>query len=210
MAAMTSQLLLEMQPLLGRGLAVGLGICWQQPACTGGAVAEAGGSPRIPRPPALYLHRPCSLPMASGPHASLPIAPDPWWPGDKPWGAQLVVVVGDPRQGAGVLPRPARALSADVGSANTGAVARTSKLVFCKSGCPSFGEVRSRCSPGAPSSPRAGVRAGEAAACAHALSSSTWRLAEPSGSAPLRRTCTRCTGAEGNRFPSVSCAAAEP
>lgn len=56
----------------------------------------------------------------------------------------------------------------------------------------------------------AGVRAGETAACARALSSSTWHPAEPSGSAPLRCTCMRCTGAEGNRFPSVSCAAAEP
>lgn len=66
--------------------------------------------------------------------------------------------------------------------------------------------------PWGPQQPQngAGVRAGEAAACPCALSGSTWRLAEPGDSAPLRCTCVRCTGAEGNRFPSVSCAAAEP
>lgn len=61
--------------------------------------------------------------------------------------------------------------------------------------------------PGAPG--WTGVRAGEAAACARALSGSTWHPAELSSSAPLHCTCMRCTGAEGNRFPSVSCAAAE-
>lgn len=90
-------------------------------------------------------------------------------------------------------------------------VAQTIKLVFCKSVCP-FQRGQALVFPWGLQQPQAGagVRAGEADVCARALSSSTWHPAEPSGSAPLRCTCMRCTGAEGNRFPSVSCAAAEP
>lgn len=100
-AVTTSRLPLETQPLLGRPLAVGLGICWQQSACTGGAVAGAGGSPHIPRAPALYLCCPRSLPTPSGLCAPLLIAPYPWRTGDRPWGAWPVVVFGDPWWGSG-------------------------------------------------------------------------------------------------------------
>lgn len=128
----------------------------------------------------------------------------------------LLVVVEDPQCGSGVFLQSTRILSTGicsvgVGSANTSACCTDSQTGVLQE-CLSL-PVRSGLS--VPLGPLAApgwgrVRAGETDACARALSSSTWHPAEPSGLAPLRCTCMRCTGAEGNRFPSVSCAAAEP
>lgn len=87
--AVTSWLPLEMQLLLGRSLMVGHRICWLQPACTGEAVAGAGGLSSILWPPAFYLHHPPMLPP-HGFRASCPSAnhfrPLAAW--ERPWGAQ--------------------------------------------------------------------------------------------------------------------------
>lgn len=205
MAVMTSQLPLEMQLLLGRGLAVGLSICWQQPACAGGAVAEVGGSPHIPRPPVLYLHCPCSLPTASGPCAPLPIVPDPQRSAGGGGRGPLV-------KGAGVLPRPARALS--VGCAiRKHWCCRTDKQTGVLQERLSLSVGSGPAAPmGPPAAPGWGRGKGRGGSCLHpcpvrqhlAPGRAQWLIP------CLRCTCTRCTGAEGNRFPSVSCAAAEP
>lgn len=157
-AAMTPQLPLEMQLLLGRGLVVGRGICWQQPACTGGAVARAGGSPCIPRPPALYLHCPCSLPTASGPCAPLPIhhsvptvawrqalgVPGRWWWWLGTLGGGWGSFPG--QQGHQVL----------VWDLQTPVLShRQANWCFAKAAVP-LGEVGPQCSPGDSSSPRLG------------------------------------------------------
>lgn len=83
--AVTSQLPLEMQLLLGRSLAVGRRICWLQPACTERLLLGLGACPASS---GLLLFisttHPCFLPTASEPHAPLPITPDPWQPGMGP------------------------------------------------------------------------------------------------------------------------------
>lgn len=87
--AVTSQLPLEMQLLLGRSLAVGRRICWLQPACTERLLLGLGACPASS---GLLLFisttHPCFLPTAS--EASCPSAnhsrPLAAW--DGPWSAQ--------------------------------------------------------------------------------------------------------------------------
>lgn len=174
-------------------LVVGCGIYWQQPACTAGAVARAGGSPYIPSSSALYLHHPCSLPRcvrASCPSAdrSRPMAA---------WGQ----VLGCLATGGGLGPLvrvevlfwPASAPKVGICCTDNHTGVLQKRLSLRRGQVPVL--------PMGPQQPQAG---------AGTLSGSTWCPAERSSSAPLCHTCMRCTGAEGNRFPSVSCAAAEP
>lgn len=108
------------------------------------------------------------------------------------WGTQPPL--GTPR--LGVLSQPARALGADVRSAQTGAVACWGGLteVPLQPQHPKNGTEAMSVGPRPPPTPSA---AAPGPGRAHS-------------SAPLCCTCPRRTGAEGNRFPSVFSVAAEP
>lgn len=170
-----------------------------------GAAAGAGGLPCVPRPPALYLHHPRSLPMRSEPRAPLLIAPDPRQPG------ALGLRRGPLAGGRGPFPASKGARSW-CGICKHRCLHSPVPRCFARAPIPPRREEGQAQAPPWPQQPQDGagamVRGGRIPL--PCLMQQHLAVAEPAGSPPLRCTCTRCSGAEGNRFPSVSSAAAEP